>query len=198
MKIDISRPIYLLGAGGHAKVIVDMLILIGAKIGGYHDYQSAEWIDNINIPRISDGEINSLCKQKSQLCMAFLGRNAEDLKKRLDKMKAYQLQGAIFPIIIHPKSIVSESAKLMSGVQVLAGAVINALSTINNGAVINTGSIVEHDVIIGNGVHIAPRSTVLGAAQIGDNSYLGSGCTIIQGCSLKENSFIKSGLIYNG
>ena len=198
MSINIEQAIYLLGAGGHCKVIIDILILMKAKIGGYYDFQSVFWIEDLNIPKISESDISSLCKKKSQLCMGFLGRNVADLKRRFLVMDEYQSQGAIFPYIVHPSAVVSNSAKLMPGSQVLAGAMIGASSIIKMGAVLNTGSIVEHDAIIGNGAHLAPRSTVLGAAKIGDNAYLGSGCTVIQGRNLKEDSFIKSGLIYNG
>jgi sugar O-acyltransferase (sialic acid O-acetyltransferase NeuD family) len=198
MNLNLEKPIYLIGAGGHCKVLVDILHLRGATIAGYYDFKTSAWLKELGIHKIKDEDsLNKLCKEKHQLCVAFLGRNIEDLKRRYVQMHECQKRGASFPAIIHPHSIISPKAVIGQGVQILAGSIVNACAVIKEGAVLNTASIVEHDAIIGPGSHLAPRATVLGAASVGDNSFVGSGSVIIQGRHVKKESFLKAGLIYS-
>lgn len=198
MKLDLNKPIYLIGGGGHCKVIFDILLLVKAKIGGYNDFYEVEWLDELKIPRIVDDVVVNLCKHNAQLVMAFIGRDTEALKYRLETMKIYESYGAVFPNVIHPAAIISPLAHLQQGIHILAGATVNAYSHIEEGVVVNSGSIVEHDTVIKSGSHLAPRSTVLGGAVVGSHCYLGSASIIIQGSEIQNGSFIKAGQRYNG
>lgn len=196
--LDASHPVYCIGAGGHCKVVLDLLHCLNAQVAGYHDFQKAAWLENLGIPRISRMDVEQLSKKKAQFCMAFVGRSPEDLKKRYLEMESYQTLGACFPSIIHPHAVISSDVAFGSGVQVFAGTIVNAGASIHNAVILNTGSIVEHDVVIEQGSHLAPRATVLGGARIKEYAYLGAGCMIIQNRSVEAGSFIKSGTVFNG
>ncbi len=198
MELDVKSPIYLIGGGGHCKIIVDCLMLRGRKIAGYADLGPIDWLENLSIPRISEEKVRELCSKKSQFAMSMVGKNADSLKERLQKIQEYKSYGAIFPIIIHPQAIISPICKIGLGTHVLAGAVINSFSCIEEDNIINTRAIIEHDAYIGAGSHIAPGSIILGGAKIGSCSYIGASSVIIQSTSVPENSFIKAGNVWQG
>lgn len=198
MSIDFNQPLYLIGGGGHCKVLVDVLHILGAKIGGYNDIVQVEWLESLTIPRISEEKLENLCKRGAQLVMAFIGTDVSTLKRRMEKMRMYESYGAILPKVIHPKAIISATATIKEGSQVLAGAVINPYSTVESGSIINTRGVVEHDVVVKSGSHIAPGAIVLGNATIGENCYIGASSIVIQGISVSNNAFIKAGQTYNG
>ncbi len=198
MELDVKSPIYLIGGGGHCKVIVDCLMLRGGKILGYSDLTPIDWLENLSIPRLSEVEVKELCSKKSQFAMSIVGKNADSLKERFQKIHAYKAYGAIFPTIIHPQAIISPTSKIHPGAHVLAGAVINSFSCIEEDTIINTRAIIEHDAYIGAGSHIAPGSIILGGAKVGNCSYIGASSVIIQSTSVPENSFIKAGNIWQG
>ncbi len=198
MELNVKHPIYLIGGGGHCKVIVDCLQLQGGKISGYCDLSSIDWLENLSISRISEEEVKDLCSKKPQFAMSIVGKSADSLKERLQKIQVYKSYGAIFPTIIHPQAIISPSSKIQSGVHVLAGAVINSFSYVEEDAIVNTRAVIEHDVHIGAGSHVAPGSIILGGAKIGNCSYVGASSVIIQNTSVPESTFIKAGNVWQG
>jgi sugar O-acyltransferase (sialic acid O-acetyltransferase NeuD family) len=192
MNPDKKKPIILLGGGSHAKVVMDTLHALGLSVGGYVDPQSSEWLKKANVSRITEEEFAALLPQHAQCAIGFLGLTCDALEKRYEKMLSYIEHGARFPTLVHPSAIVSPSAHLSLGVQVLPGAIINASAFIGEGTVINSGAVVEHDARIGAGVHISPGSVVLGGAKIEDFSYIGSGAVVIQNTTVSSRSFVKA------
>ena len=183
-----QKSLILIGAGGHAKVVMDAVLAQGGKISGYVDPKPAAWLDAQGIPHITEAEFGL----SPQLIMGFVGLDCEALKKRYHMMQHYQQQGVNFPSIIHPSAIISPNAHISEGVQVLLGAVINAYARVEPGVVINSVSVVEHDAVIGAGAHIAPASVVLGGANIGECAYVGSQAVIVQNSELLPYSFVKA------
>lgn len=196
LPLNANKPIYLIGAGGHCRVLVDSLKLNGCLISGYSAPESATWLENIGVKKIDNEELKELAAQGAQMVMAFVGANSNSLSRRYKEMHSLQKLGAKFPSIIHPSAIVSETATIDQGVQVLAGAIVNANAIINAAGIINTRSIVEHDGYIDVGVHIAPGSIILGGASIRKHSYVGTSSVIIQNQTVPENSFIKALSVY--
>jgi sugar O-acyltransferase (sialic acid O-acetyltransferase NeuD family) len=188
--------IYLIGAGGHAKVLADILEARNKKLVGYVDPKAAIWLEKRGVPKISEEELADLIPNHSELIIGFVGLDCVALAKRLKMLENYTKQGAGFPSIIHPSAVVSPYATIAQGVQIFPNAVVNSYAIIEEGAVINSGAVVEHDAHIESGVHIAPRATVLGGAKVGSCAYIGSGAVIIQNAVLAEKSFVKAGFVH--
>ncbi len=185
----------LIGAGGHAKCLVDILRPRG-QIKGYVDNKLPTYFGFFGKKYTDD-----TLPKWSNLAMGFVGLTPKALARRIKIMDDYWDQGHHFPNIIHDKAIISWcthglSSSYPAGVQVLAGAVVNFGATLSRGCVINTNAIIEHEAIIGAGTHIAPGAIVLGGAVIGDNCFIGAGAIIIQGKFVPDNTFIKAGTIW--
>lgn len=186
----------LIGGGGHAKVLYDIILAQNRLLYAYVDPKEHAWLSENNIKHISDYELSSVISSRPELFIGFVGLDCEALEKRMNTMKNYQQQGAYFTPLVHPSACVSSKATLSFGAQILPNAIVNSGAVIGEGAVINSGAIVEHDAVIGAGAHIAPRAVVLGGASVGDCAYISSGAVVIQNTIVPAKSFVKALTIY--
>jgi acetyltransferase EpsM len=157
----------LIGASGHAKVILDILRLnnIGVEclvdanpaikeLLGFKVYHQATFEMNKQDAIISIGS-NTIRKKVAE-------------KHPLNYVKA-----------IHPNAILDDSVAVGDGTVVMASATVNNSTIIGTHCIINTSSSIDHDCLLGNFVHISPNATLCGGVQIGEGTHIGAGATII-------------------
>lgn len=166
-----DRRVIIVGGGGHAKVVADVLRAAGWDPAGLLDPNPA--MDAVEgVPVLGGDEVSqSLFDQGYRSALVAIGRN--DLRRRLGA----RLREIGFEIVtaVHPSAVVSPSARIGQGVVVMPHAVINAGARVGDFAIINTGAIVEHDCVIGEAAHLAPRSAMGGNVSIGEEVLFGVG-----------------------
>ena len=138
-----------LGAGGHAKVVIEVLRLLGNyEIVGLLDPKSELWNTQVlGVPVLGDDDLLGQLYADG-VRHSFIGLGSTD--DTGPRIRLYQSACAAgFEIIaaVHPQSIVSPSAELGHGATVMATAVINAAATLGDNVIVNTGAIVEHDCV---------------------------------------------------
>ena len=111
------------------------------------------------------------------------------------RLSARQGGGLHFAQVVHPSAVVSRSATLGEGVQVMAGCVIQTGADIGANSIVNTRAAVDHDCKIGETVHIAPGVTLSGNVRVGDRTHIGTGAVVIQGISIGEDSLVAAGAV---
>jgi sugar O-acyltransferase (sialic acid O-acetyltransferase NeuD family) len=192
---DLSKPIIIIGAGGHAKVLIDALKLLGAPILGISAQDSAAVKSEVLGVAVicQNGELKQYPPEGIILVNGLGG--VKDTSLRREVFKRLKMLGFAFSQVIHPSAIISADAVLGEGVQVMAGAIIQAGVRIAENALINTKTSVDHDCQIGNHVHLAPGVTVCGNVKIEDSVHVGSGATIIQGIILGPHCLIGAGTL---
>ncbi|XOQ58580.1 MAG: Acetyltransferase [Clostridium sp.] len=188
------KKIVIVGAGGHCKVIVDIIRSINQyEIVGITDKNIKGKL--LDIPILGN---DSILKElyDSKVNYAFIGigglKNINIRNEIYNKLKKI---GFKLPVLIHKKAIVSTYAKIHEGTCVMAGAIINAGTDIGRNCIINTGSIIEHDCKIGNNTHISPNSAIAGGVNIGFNTHIGIGSSIIQQRIIGNNVTIGAGAV---
>ena len=189
--------IVFLGGGGHAKVLVDLIRIIGKyEITGILDSGLKNGNMVADIPVLGgDDLLPGLYAEGITSACIGVG-SIKDNSKRAKLYKAVKEIGYSVPSLIHPQAVVSESdVKISDGVQVMAGAIIQTGSVFGENTIINSGVIVEHDCNIGKNVHICPGTVISGGCMIGDNSFIGAGATIIQGVKTGKNAVVAAGTI---
>ena len=172
------NKLVILGSGGHASVLVDIL-RDSETIVGYVDIEPSDTF--YDIPYIgTDEELITRYSPTSVKLINGLG-SVGNLKQRHKIFHHFKARGYTFQNVVHPSAIISKKTMLEEGVQVLAGAILQCNSHISANSIINSGSILEHDSYIEESVHVSPRVVIGGNCYIGKLSHIGIGSTIIQG-----------------
>tara|TARA_B100001057_G_C22852977_1_gene951707 strand:- start:1838 stop:2398 length:561 start_codon:yes stop_codon:yes gene_type:complete len=179
--------LHIIGAGGHAKVVIDS---IGenkySEIYFYDDkFPKIKKIYNFNIV----GKPIDLPEDKNDLYFVAIGDN-NARKKISDELL---LKNLTLDIIINNTSLVSKKAKILSGTFVGPRAIINSGALIERGCIINTAAIIEHDCKIRQFVHIAPRAVLGGNVLVNELSLVGLGTIILPNVNINKNSIVKAG-----
>lgn len=186
-----SYGIVMMGAGGHAKVCIELLRAMGEKvsfcIGGQDSPKTC-----LEVPVLKGDERLAQLRSEgySKLFVAIGSNTLRDHLSALALTQGYQLVNAI-----SPQATISPTAKLGVGVAVMAGAVINAETSIGDLSIINTGAVIDHDCQIGKAVHIAPQCALAGNVTIGDCSFLGIGSKVIPKVTIGEKVTVGAGAV---
>lgn len=185
------KGIVVVGAGGHAKVCVELLQAMGLQvdycIGGGDGAETC-----VGVPVLQgDEHIRRLREEGYGEVFIAIGSNR--LRERLAVSaieQGYRLINAISPF-----AMISPSVQMGSGIAIMAGAVVNADSTIADLAIINTGATVDHDCRIGRAAHIAPQCGLAGNVAVGEGSFLGVGCKVIPEQTIGANVTLGAGSV---
>lgn len=190
-----SLPLIVLGAGGHAKVLLDALLASSARIIGIVDPEPAlAGATLLGVPVLGGDEIVAGHAPGAIRLVNGLGSVGYPARRQalFDRFKE---QGYAFASVIHPGAIVAADTILGEGVQVMAGAVIQPGCRLGRNVIVNTRAAVDHDCGIGDHVHIAPGVTLSGGVRIGASSHVGTGATVIQGICIGERSLVGAGAL---
>jgi len=189
----------MLGSGGHARVLQQTLRDVGFEL---HGYVAPRDIDSRLAPDDEGKEVQWLGYDANLLEFSreeFLLINgigsAGSLHVRKSVFEKFSEAGFSFLQIIADTAIVSDSANLLEGVQVMHGAIIGVDAFIDDDVIVNTGAIVEHDAVIGRSVHISVGAKLAGEVSVGQGTHIGIGATIIQGLQIGENCIIGAGAV---
>lgn len=188
-----KKGVVVVGAGGHAKVCVELLRAMGLQVDyciGSGDGGAATCV---GVPVLQGDEYIGRLREEEEYQDAFVAVGSNRLREKLAAKvvaQGYRLVNAISPL-----AMISPSARLGSGVAIMAGATINADSVIADLAIINTGATIDHDCQIGRAVHIAPQCGLAGNVTVGDCSMLGVGCKVIPEQSIGANVVLGAGSV---
>ena len=191
-----KRKILLVGAGGHCKVILDLL-LSGKeyKIAGIIDLKERLKDNIFGISVIgTDRDLPRFYKSGIKYCFISVG-SIGDARVRVKLYSFAKKIGFIFPNLISPDALVSSRSCLGAGNYIAPGVIINAGARIGNNCIINTGAIVEHDCRIGDFAHLSPGAVLGGGVSIGDYSHIGAGSVVIQNVKIAEKAVIGAGSV---
>lgn len=191
-----SQPVIIIGAGGHAAVIADALLVGGIEVIGFTDLDpSRHGNRHCGLPVLGDDEgALSGYRQGSVLLANGIGGIRSTELRRNTQMRLQQL-GWRFGTVRHPSAIVSPRARISGGVQLLAGSIVQTGADIGPGSIVNTGAVIEHDCEVGGFVHAAPRSLLCGDVKVGPGSHIGAGAVVKQGLRLGPNTLIGAGAV---
>jgi UDP-perosamine 4-acetyltransferase len=185
----LNSAVIVIGAGGHAKVVIEILRSTGYQIA-YCVGGDDSPLFCLDVP-VLQGDDHLVQLRSKGYTNAFPAIGSNSLRTKLCKHAitlGYEIVSAI-----SPHSYVSPSATIGYGVAIMGGVVINAQSVVQDMCIINTGATVDHDCYIGYGVHIAPGSSLAGNVRVGDRAFLGIGTSAIPNSIIGEDSVIGAG-----
>jgi UDP-perosamine 4-acetyltransferase len=184
------RPIVVIGAGGHAKVVLEVLRAANTfEVFGLTD-PSEDLREVLGAPVIgSDKVLPELFAQGIRTAVVALGSN----RLRQQVGRNLLAMGFTLPMVVHPSALLSPTAVIEPGVVVMARAVLGPLAIVGELSIINTGAIVEHDNRIGKSAHVGPGVTLGGTVQIGDRALVGIGSAVRPGISIGNDTIVGAG-----
>ena len=182
----------IIGYGGHSYVVIDTLIELGFSVSKYVDEVEKE-SNPFNLSYLGkESSDESLQQLEGGRYFVSIGNNAA--RSKVTQSIISTLSNSPMTLI-HPKSTVSNFAKLGSGVLVAPNASINAQATIADGVICNTASVIEHECQIGAFAHIAPGAVLAGNVTVGNASFIGANAVVKEGVNIGKNVIVGAGSV---
>ena len=176
-----SDEITLYGAGGHCRVVIDLL--------EENDFIVSQIVDDD--PREATCKGIPILRPLKEYKKVLITIGDCQIRKRISK----EIKVEKFLKVIHPKANVSKSVLLGIGSVIMAGVTIQSGTKIGEHCIINTNASIDHDCIVHDYVHVAPGATVCGECEIGECSWVGAGAVIIQCLKIGKNCTIGAGAV---
>ncbi len=188
-----SEPVIIIGAGGHAKVLLNALQLSSVNLLGLTDADPTKHGTTIlGCPVLGDDTIIDTYDHNVIRLIIGVG-STEPGSARRNAFEHFQSKGFSFSNCVHPSAIVAPDVKLAPGSQIMAGAIIQPGCKVGMNTIINTRASVDHDCHIGDHVHIAPGAILGGTVIIGHGSHIGTHATVIENTTIGSDAMIAAG-----
>jgi len=173
----------LIGAGGHAKVISDILLLSNIIVSSYYDDRDLGIFNSIPVYTPI-----ATIPENSNVIIA-IGFNS--IRKHI----VVSLPQLNYKMAIHPKSVLDKSVLIGLGSVVMASATINNATSIGAHCIINTSSSIDHDCILGDFVHISPGAILCGNVTISEGTHIGAGAVVCPNLKIGKWATIGAGAV---
>ncbi|EHS1184721.1 acetyltransferase [Vibrio vulnificus] len=188
-------PLVLIGGGGHASVLADILLGQGREILAVicpDDVSSRAAL--AGIPHLTqDEDITRFSPDSVRLVNGIGMMPRSTFRQRLNEK--FLAQGYVFETVIASDAKVSSFAEVKSGAQIFPGARVQTGAVIGEHTIVNSEALIEHDCRIGAYNHIAPHATLCGDVFTAEEVYIGANATVIQGLILELQSVVGAGSI---
>ena len=171
----------LYGAGGHCKVVMDILECMGEKIDFVVDDNPPDSSFRLVPCKLPDG------------CFDRVIITIGDCNIRKDISRKIKVNRYL--TALHPSAIISPHCFVGDGTVIMPGVIINSDVIIGKHCIINTKSSVDHECRVADFVHIAPGATLSGNVDIGECSWIGVGTCVKQGIKIGSNCIIGAGSV---
>lgn len=192
-----GAPLVILGAGGHARVLLALAGALGLSVTGCVTPVPPDSAWPETVPWLGDDTVLPTLDPTGVVLANGLG-SVGDPTRRIAAFRQAQALGFRFPALIHPSAVLAGAVGLADGVQIMAGAVVQTGTVIGENTLLNTGVVVDHDGQIGAHCHLAPRSVLSGGVRVGDAAHVGTGAVVIQGITIGAGAMVAAGAVVTG
>lgn len=188
----------LWGSAGHAKVLAEIITLRGGQV--------LALFDNSDVPSALPGVTVYRGERNFRRWVEEQGEEIQGIaglaaigggrgRDRLAIQNLFSQCGLCIPVLCHPSSVVSPTAHLGSGSQILALANVGTDAELGESCIVNHRASVDHECRLGRGVHLAPGATLCGCVSVSDNVFIGAGAIVLPRVSIGADSIIGAGAV---
>lgn len=182
-----SDNVIIIGTGGHAKVIADIVLKNGDVLLGFLDDNRSKGEIILGYPII--GNIDDIYLFYD-IASFIIGIGDNFVRKSIANKYNVKWYTAI-----HPSASIAIDEMIDNGTVIMANTVINTSAKIGKHCIINTGAIVEHDDIISDYVHISPNAALGGTVNIGECTHIGIGASVKNNINITSKCIIGAGSV---
>lgn len=188
--------VVLIGAGGHARVVLD-----AARAAGFDVVAAVDQRAELHGTRIDGvlvvGDETRLDRMEAERVEGLiLGVGSIDVtSSRSTLFSRMAARGLALPAVRHPGATISASAMVGDASVVFAGAVLNPHAHIGRNVIVNTAAVVEHDCVVADHAHLSPGALLAGGVSVGTGSHIGIGAVVIQGVRIGAGVMVGAGTV---
>ena len=182
--------VHLIGAGGHGKVCLEALVLAGCEVRLLDGDPGLTGKEVLGHPILREEKVLASLEWPVDFFVAI-----GDPASRRRLVERWESRGHTLVRLVHPRAMVSPSARIEGGVAILAGAVVGVEAEIGKGTIVNTGATVDHDCRIGAFAHVAPGAHIAGAVEVGEGAWVGIGAAVREGLSIGARTVVGAGAV---
>lgn len=186
-------PLILVGAGGHARVLLSTLLLLSRRVLGFVDPDKSR-ADLLGVPYLGGDDAVARHDPGQVLLVNGVGSVAS-IANRLRVYEFFRKRGYRFGSVLHPEAIIAPEVQFADGVQIMAGAILQTGSVVEEDCIINTGARIDHDCIIQAHAHVAPGAVLSGSVRVGARAHVGVGAIVIEGVQIGSDSIVGAGAV---
>lgn len=192
--VVMNSRVVIYGAGGHAKVVADILRL--------NNFQVVGFVDGVNFGRkdtdfygstVLGGDevlVDLLCSGMNKVVVGF-----GDNRLRVKVSERLSVMGFELLTAVHPNAVCAGDVKIGDGTVVASGAVVGPSSKIGRNVIINTQASLDHDCVVGDGAHVGPGAIVTGVVEVGEYAWIGAGAVIADHKKIGAHAIVGAGAV---
>jgi sugar O-acyltransferase (sialic acid O-acetyltransferase NeuD family) len=188
-------PVVGLGAGGHAKVLIEILRTQDCfELVGLLDPDSElKGKSILGVPVLGDDTMLLDLRTKG-IRYFFVGIGSVGEASKRKRLYEEGLALNMEPVSsIHPGAIISPSVEMGKGCMIMAGAVMNACVSLGDNVIVNTGAVLDHDCCIGSHAHVATGAHLSGTVRVGQGAHIGAGAVIRNNIHIGDGAVVGIG-----
>jgi UDP-perosamine 4-acetyltransferase len=184
-----------IGAGGHAKVLLESLQARGDfEVVGLLDADPKLKGTTVLGVQVLGGDELLAKLHADGVSHAFIGvGGVGDNGPRRKVFEALRKQGFELISVVHASAFVSPSASVGEATSICPGAIVGAGAKLGRNVIVNSGAIVEHDCEVADHAHIASGATLAGGVQVDEGAHVGAGATVKQGVHIGREAVVAMG-----
>ena len=188
-----SKPLILVGGGGHCKSVIDVAESAGCTILGILDREIPTGERVLGYKVLGNDDMIEPFLDKAEFLVTVGQIKSPAVRFRLNKM--VKDAGGKLATVIAPTAHVSKYATIGEGTVVMHQAVVNAGAQIGMCCIVNTFANIEHDVKLGDFCHVSTGAMVNGEAEIGEGTFIGSQSVVNQCVKVCNMTVVASGSV---
>lgn len=185
-----TAPVVIVGAGGHGRVVADILLAAGRTVAGFLDDRVVGPVSGLPVlgpfARALDPGFG-----RGRALIVALG----DTARRVDLSQAILRSGGALATAIHPFAILAGGAQVGVGSSVSAAAVIGTGAVVGRFCIVNTAAVVDHDCALGDGVFLGPGVRLCGGVSVGAGAFIGAGAIVLPGVRIAADARVRAGAL---
>lgn len=189
------RRVLILGAGGHGRVVLDILLQQArCEIAGFLDNNAqihGRRVDGFPVRGAIDDLQRHATESDADSAIVAIGDNGvrRCLARQID-LAGIQLVSAI-----HPSATLARNATVGRNVVIAAGTVVCANCHIGDSVILNTGCVIDYQTMVGEGSHVCPGVRIAGRCIIEPGAFLGVGATVVPSVTIGCEAIVGAGAV---
>ncbi len=174
-----SEQVMIIGAGGHGRVIADIIKKSGDTVVGFLDNDTQK-------PGVL-GSVSDCFKYPDKKFVIAIGNNG--IRKKL----AMEYPDLSYYTAVHPAAVIGENVTVGKGTVIMANAVINPGTQVGEHCILNTASVTEHDCRLSDFVHLSPGAVLCGTVTVGEGCHIGANAVVRNNISIEKDIVVGCG-----